>query len=102
GLPLYADGRRLGDLAVLLGGAPDAALRAMLTSFATHVALALRSAQLYRRVGDKEEQLTSVVHCMANPVLVVDEAGRIVLINGAAAELFSLASAFDLGQPVAR
>src|SRR5205807_1995783 len=82
GLPLYADGRRLGHLVLLLGETPDAALRAMLTSFATHVALALRSAQLYRRVGDKEEQLTSVVHCMANPVLVVDEAARFVLIIG--------------------
>ena len=101
GLPLYADGRRLGHLVLLLGETPDAALRAMLTSFATHVALALRSAQLYRRVGDKEEQLTSVVHCMANPVLVVDEAARFVLINGAAAELFSIAAAFELGQPVA-
>jgi signal transduction histidine kinase len=101
GLPLHADGRRLGHLVLLLGEAPDAALRAMLTSFATHVALALRSAQLYRRVGDKEEQLTSVVHCMANPVLVVDEAGRFVLINGAAAELFSIASAFEIGQSVA-
>src|SRR5438477_7213183 len=101
GLPLYADGRRLGHLVLLLGEAPDDALRAMLTSFATHVALALRSAQLYRRVGDKEEQLTSVVHCMANPVLVVDDAARFVLINGAAAELFSLASAFEIGQPVA-
>ncbi|MBV8982552.1 MAG: PAS domain-containing protein, partial [Acidimicrobiia bacterium] len=101
GLPLHADGRRLGHLVLLLGEAPDAALRAMLTSFATHVALALRSAQLYRRVGDKEEQLTSVVHCMANPVLVVDDAARFVLINGAAAELFSLAAAFELGQPVA-
>jgi len=101
GLPLHADGRRLGHLVLLLGEAPDAALRSMLTSFATHVALALRSAQLYRRVGDKEEQLTSVVHCMANPVIVVDEADRFVLINGAAAELFSLAAAFELGQPVA-
>jgi signal transduction histidine kinase len=101
GLPLHADGRRLGHLVLLLGEAPDAAQRAMLTSFATHVALALRSAALYRRVGDKEEQLTSVVHCMANPVLVVDDAGRFVLINGAAAELFSIASAFELGQPVA-
>jgi signal transduction histidine kinase len=101
GLPLYADGRRLGHLVLLLGEPPDAAVRAMLTSFATHVALALRSAHLYRRVGDKEEQLTSVVHCMANPVVVVDEAGRFVLINGAAAELFSVAAAFELGQPLA-
>jgi signal transduction histidine kinase len=101
GLPLYADGRRLGHLVLLLGEAPDAALRAMLTSFSTHVALALRSAELYRRVGDKEEQLTSVVHCMANPVVVVDDAARFVLINGAAAELFSLAAAFELGQPIA-
>ena len=101
GLPLHADGRRLGHLVLMLGEAPDSALRTMLTSFATHVALALRSAQLYRRVGDKEEQLTSVVHCMANPVVVVDDASRFVLVNGAAAELFSLAAAFELGQPVA-
>src|SRR5947209_20221935 len=38
---------------------------------------------------------------MANPVLVVDEAARFVLINGAAAELFSIAAAFELDQPVA-
>jgi signal transduction histidine kinase len=100
GLPLFADGRRLGHLVLFFGEPPDAALRAMLTSFSTHVALALRSAQLYRRVGDKEEQLTSVVHCMANPVVVVDDAGRFVLINGAAAELFSIASAFELGQDI--
>src|SRR5438270_2777130 len=61
GLPLLADGRRLGHLVLLVGEAPDAGQRALMTSFAGHVALALRSAELYRRVGDKEEQLASVV-----------------------------------------
>jgi signal transduction histidine kinase len=65
------------------------------------VALALRSADLYRRLGDKEEQLASVVHSMANPVLVVDDAGRLVIVNGAASELFRLAGTFELGHPVA-
>ena len=101
GLPLFADGRRLGHLVLFVAQAPDATERALLTSFSTHVALALRSADLYRRLGDKEEQLASVVHSMANPVLVVDDASRLVIVNGAASELFRLAGTFELGQPVA-
>jgi signal transduction histidine kinase len=101
GLPLFADGRRLGHLVLFVAQAPDAAQRALLTSFSTHVALALRSADLYRRLGDKEEQLASVVHSMANPVLVVDDTGRLVIVNGAASELFRLAGTFELGHPVA-
>ena len=101
GLPLFADGRRLGHLVLFLAQSPEGPERALLTSFSTHVALALRSADLYRRLGDKEEQLASVVHSMANPVLVVDDTGRLVIVNGAASELFRLAGTFELGQPVA-
>ena len=100
GLPLFADGRRLGHVVLFLAQAPDAAQRALLGSFARHVALALRSAEVYRRLGDKEEQLASVVHSMANPVVVVDDAGRLVIVNGAASELFHLAGTFELGQIV--
>jgi two-component system phosphate regulon sensor histidine kinase PhoR len=52
-------------------------------------------------VGEREEQLASVVHSMASPVLVVDEAGRFAMLNSAASELFRLSHAFELGQPVA-
>ncbi|MDQ1404214.1 MAG: two-component system, OmpR family, phosphate regulon sensor histidine kinase PhoR [Actinomycetota bacterium] len=101
GLPLHADNQRIGHLVLLLGEPPDAATRAALTGFANHVALSLRSAELYRRVGDKEEQLASVVHSMPNPVVVVDDAGCFVMVNGAASELFRLAGAFEVGQPAA-
>jgi signal transduction histidine kinase len=52
-------------------------------------------------VGDTEEKLSSVVYSMANPVLVVDEAGRFVMLNAAAGELFRLSNVFEVGQPVA-
>jgi signal transduction histidine kinase len=101
GLPLQADGRALGHLVLLLGEAPQAALRATLNAFARYASLALRSADVYRRVGDKEEQLAAVVHGMPNPVIVVDQDARFVMVNGAAAELFELAGAFEVGHPAA-
>lgn len=101
GLPLVADGRRVGHLVLLVTEPPDPAGRALMLAFADHVAQVLRAAALCRRVEDKEEQLASVVHCMANPVVVVDEDGRFLLVNAAAAELFELAAAFVIGEPVA-
>ena len=101
GLPLRADGRALGHLVLLLGEPPDAALRGTLSAFAHHASLALRSADVHQRVGDKEEQLAAVVHGMPNPVIVVDHDARFVMINGAASELFELAGAFEVGHPIA-
>ena len=80
---------------------PGRRLRATLNAFARYVSLALRSADVYRRVGDKEEQLAAVVHGMPNPVIVVDQDARFVMVNGSAAELFELAGAFEVGHPVA-
>lgn len=98
GLPLHADNHRIGHLVLFLGESPDAPARAALKGFANHVALSLRSADLYRRVGDKEEQLASVVHSMPNPVVVVDDSAHFVMVNAAASELFRLAGAFEIGQ----
>lgn len=100
GLPLVAEGRRIGHLVLLVTEAPDAATRALLDGFAAHVALSLRSADLYRRIGEKEDQLSSVVHSMPNPVLVVDDQGCFLMVNGAASELFHLAGAFEVGHTV--
>ncbi|MDP9388234.1 MAG: ATP-binding protein [Actinomycetota bacterium] len=100
-LPLSAAGQRLGQVVLLLGALPDAARTSLLDSFARHVAVCVRSAQLHRSLADHEEQLTSMVHSMAHPVVVVDEQGRLVEVNGAAAEAFRLAGALERGQPVA-
>lgn len=100
-VPLVADGRKIGHLVLLLPTLPDASRMAVLSAFAAHAASCLRGAELYRRVNDHEEQLASIVHSMPNPVVVVNEAGGLVEVNGAASELFRLASSFEEGLPVA-
>ena len=95
GVPLVVDGRKVGHLVLLLPSAPDGPTRAVLNAFAVHVAGCLRSAELYRRLNDHEEQLGAIVHSMPNPVVVVDEEGRLVEVNGAAAELFRIDSGFS-------
>lgn len=95
GVPLVVDGRKVGHLVLLLANPPDASTRAVMAAFATHVAGCLRSADLYRRLGDHEERLGAIVHSMPNPVVVVDEEGRLVEVNGAAAELFRIDAGFS-------
>jgi signal transduction histidine kinase len=101
GMPLAADGKGMGRLVLFLAEPPDAGRAQMLASFSRNVSLSLRAADLCRRVEDHEEQLTSMVHAMANPVVVVDEGGRIIELNGASCELFRLSAAFEVGQEVA-
>ena len=101
GLPLAADGESLGRLVLFLAEPPDPARAELLDSFARNVSLSLRAASLYRRIEDHEEQLASMVHAMANPMVVVDEAGRVLEVNGSACQLFRLSAAFEIGHPVA-
>ena len=100
-LPLVAGGSRLGLVVLLLGDPPDPSGRALLTGFANHVALSLRSAELQRRVRERDDQLAAIVHSMPDPALVVDEGGRFLMLNGAAGELFHVAGTFEMGQQVA-
>ncbi|MGH9286222.1 MAG: histidine kinase dimerization/phospho-acceptor domain-containing protein, partial [Acidimicrobiales bacterium] len=100
-VPLVAAGRRMGFLVLLLGEAPDQAAQALVCAFANQLAMVLRSVDLDRRTRDQEQRLATVVHASPNPTLVFDEAGRFVLVNGAAAELFHVAEAFAVGQAVA-
>lgn len=100
-LPLVAGSTRMGHVVLLLGDAPDASGRTLLTGFANHVALSLRSAELQRRIRERDDQLAAIVHSMPDPALVVDDAGRFLMLNGAAGELFHVASTFETGQMVA-
>ena len=101
-LPLGVGGQpSLGRLVLFLAEPPDPARTQLLQSFTRNVSLSVRAASLYRRIEDHEEQLASMVHAMANPIVVVDEAGAVLELNGAACELFRLSAAFEVGQPVA-
>lgn len=100
-LPLVAGGNRLGQVVLLLGDEPDGRGRALLNGFANHVALSLRSAELHRRIRERDDQLAAIVHSMPDPAVVVDEGGRFLMINGPAGELFHVASTFEQGQSVA-
>lgn len=101
-VPLGVGGQpSLGRLVLFLAEPPDPARSQLLSSFARNVSLSVRAASLYRRIEDHEEQLASMVHAMANPVVVVDEAGKILELNGASCELFRLSAAFEVGQQVA-
>src|SRR5207244_5223557 len=43
-------------------------------------------------------QLSTVIHSLAEPALVVDDAGRFSVLNAAAAELFALSDSFEIGR----
>ncbi|MBW3615370.1 MAG: cell wall metabolism sensor histidine kinase WalK [Actinobacteria bacterium] len=99
-VPLVAAGRRHGFLVLLLSESPSPAAQGILCAFANQVAMTLRSSELAQRLRDHEQRLASVVHSSPNPVVLLDDRGRFVLVNGAAAELFHLPEAFAVGQPV--
>ena len=100
-MPLLASGRRMGFLVLLLGDSPDQVGQGLLRAFANQVAMILRSSDLAARLRDHEQRLSSIVHSTPTPIMVLDDHGRFVLVNGAAAELFHLPEAFAVGQPVA-
>jgi signal transduction histidine kinase len=100
-MPLVAAGRPQGFLVLLLGELPDQVGQGLLWAFAQQVATVLRSSDLAQRLRDHEQRLSSIVHSIPTPVVVVDDHNRFVLVNGAAAELFHLPEAFAVGQPVA-
>ena len=99
-VPLVAAGQRQGFMVLLLGEAPDPTGQALLCAFANQVAMVLRCSDLAQRLRDHEQRLASVVHSAPGPVVVVDNTGKFILVNGAAAELFHLPEAFAVGQPV--
>ena len=100
-VPLVAAGTRHGFLVLLFGERPDPAGEGLICAFANQVASTLRASGLSQQVRDHEQRLAALVHATPNPVAMLDGAGRFVLVNGAAAELFHLPEAFAVGQPVA-
>lgn len=99
-MPMRAEGRTRALLVLLGGPGPDQSQMRMLETFAAQAGLAIRNAQLYRQVDEKETELASVLFSMPNPVVVVDNAGAIAVANPAAEELFGFTSAYVKGKSV--
>jgi signal transduction histidine kinase len=98
-LALAARARPLGRIVLLLPVLAENT-KPLLLGFATHVALGIETARLRRATAERSEQLAATVHALPNPVVVVDEGGHFSIVNGAASELFSLTTSFDIGKPV--
>jgi GAF domain-containing protein len=93
--PLPARGRTVGALSVLrLGegtpyGEEDLAL---VSELARRAALAIDNARLFSELYDVEQRLQAVLGNLAEAITMVDESGRTVFANQAAADLLRVAS----------
>ncbi|MCA1840785.1 MAG: ATP-binding protein [Actinomycetota bacterium] len=85
---------------VVAFGRPDPERSRLFHTFISQASLAIRNAQLYEAVGRKEQELTSIVHSIPNPVVVVDRSGDLVAANNTAEELFGFSADFQKGQTV--
>lgn len=73
--------------------------RYILRAFAQQCASALGAAELHSMVQRKESELTSIIHGVPNPIILVDARGNLVATNPAAEQLFGISSVFTAGTP---
>lgn len=99
GLPMRAEGRTKA-LLLLIGQRPSGDRLSLCQTFAAQAGLAIRNAQLYMQVGDKEAELASIVYSTDSPIVVVDSAAKLMIANPAAEEVLGFSIAFQKGRPV--
>ena len=97
-LPLSETGAP-GALVLLVAEEPDAAGWRALEALRSQVTGGLAAARAASAVSAGHAQLSTLVNSLVDPVLVVDAAGAFVALNPAAAELFALSDAFEVGRP---
>jgi signal transduction histidine kinase len=97
-LPLAGSGGP-GAIVLLLAEEPDAAGRRALEVLRSQVVAGLDAARAAAGFGAGQAQLSTLVHSLVDPALVVDAGGRFVAVNPAAAELFALSDSFEIGRP---
>lgn len=100
-VPLRHPGVPSGHLVLLTASEPDASRQTLLAAFGRAAGAALVGADLRGRLHAREELLATVTGSTADPLLVAGEDGTFLLLNPAAAELFSLSETFEVGQRVA-
>lgn len=73
--------------------------RELLRAFAQQCATAIGTAELHSVIERKESELTSIIHGVPNPIILVDARGQLVAVNPAAEQLFGISGAFTAGAP---
>ena len=73
--------------------------RELLQAFAQQCATAIGTAELHNVIERKESELTSIIHGVPNPIILVDARGNMVAVNPAAEQLFGISSVFTAGAP---
>jgi len=72
----------------------------LLRAFGQQCSTAASAAELHSQIAHKETELSSIIHGVPNPIVLVDARKRIVALNVAAETLFGCSSAFSAGAPV--
>lgn len=73
--------------------------RELLHAFAQQCATAIGTAELHSVIERKESEVTSIIHGVPNPIILVDARGHLVAVNPAAEQLFGISSSFSAGAP---
>lgn len=72
----------------------------LVRAFAHQCATAIGTAELHSVIERKETELTSIIHGVPNPIILVDAHRKLVAVNPAAEQLFGISSVFTAGTPV--
>lgn len=73
--------------------------RELLRAFGQQCATAIGTAELHSVIERKESELTSIIHGVPNPIVLVDARKNLVAVNPAAEQLFGISSVFTAGGP---
>jgi two-component system phosphate regulon sensor histidine kinase PhoR len=71
--------------------------RHLFRAFGQQCDTALGSAELHSEIERKETELSSIIQGVPNPIILVDARGKIVAINPASEQVFSISSMFAAG-----
>lgn len=73
----------------------------LLTIIANQAMIAIRNAQLFQRVREKQQQLETVLQSVPDVLLVTNNAGELIVLNDGATALLGLDEPTAAGQPLA-
>jgi len=73
--------------------------RELLRAFGQQCSTAIGTAELHSVIERKESELTSIIHGVPNPIVLVDARKHLVAVNPAAEQLFGISSVFTAGAP---